>query len=275
MPAPILIAFDPLRDDRGPVELGLVAHELTGAPLIVATVSPVEQEVEQPSLPVPFEFERLTDVSPPQALHRAAEESGAGLIVVGSTARSPAGRVLPGSTAQRLLSGAMCAVALAPRGWERHPFATVAAGFVDTPEGHAALRAAHLLAMLCGAKLRVISVLQPSTGIRDAAVQGAPADREFDLEGRDRPAHEAALRQAVATLGTDVEVETDVHVGDAADTLVAISANVDALVCGSRGYGPVRSVLLGGVSGRVVDNAQCPVIVLPRAVEHAMADLTA
>jgi hypothetical protein len=36
------------------------------------------------------------------------------------------------------------------------------------------------------------------------------------------------------------------------------------LVCGSRGYGPVRAVLLGAVSRRIVAEAQCAVIVVPR-----------
>ena len=34
--------------------------------------------------------------------------------------------------------------------------------------------------------------------------------------------------------------------------------------CGSRGYGPVRRVLLGGVSSRVVRHAKVPVVVAPR-----------
>jgi nucleotide-binding universal stress UspA family protein len=36
------------------------------------------------------------------------------------------------------------------------------------------------------------------------------------------------------------------------------------LVMGSRGYGPVRSVLVGSVSWRVIAHASCPVIVVPR-----------
>jgi hypothetical protein len=36
----------------------------------------------------------------------------------------------------------------------------------------------------------------------------------------------------------------------------------------SRGYGPLRAVLLGGVSHRVAVEARCPVMVLPRG-EHA------
>jgi nucleotide-binding universal stress UspA family protein len=39
---------------------------------------------------------------------------------------------------------------------------------------------------------------------------------------------------------------------------------VDVLFCGSRGYGPARRVLLGGVSSRLVRRARSPVIVVPR-----------
>jgi hypothetical protein len=39
---------------------------------------------------------------------------------------------------------------------------------------------------------------------------------------------------------------------------------------GSRGYGPVRAVLLGSVSRRVADEARCPVLVLPRGVRSSL-----
>jgi nucleotide-binding universal stress UspA family protein len=54
--------------------------------------------------------------------------------------------------------------------------------------------------------------------------------------------------------------------GPVVDTLVDIdAARTDLLVCGSRDYGPVARVLLGGVSGRVVRHARVPVTVVPRA----------
>ena len=53
------------------------------------------------------------------------------------------------------------------------------------------------------------------------------------------------------------------------------SAYLDLLVTGSRGYGPLHSVLAGGVSGRVLRNAQCPVIIVPRGVDAALAGLFA
>jgi hypothetical protein len=42
------------------------------------------------------------------------------------------------------------------------------------------------------------------------------------------------------------------------------------LVLGSRGYGPLRAVLPGSVSRRVMREARCPVIVLPRGVRASL-----
>jgi nucleotide-binding universal stress UspA family protein len=51
--------------------------------------------------------------------------------------------------------------------------------------------------------------------------------------------------------------------GDPVDALVAASEDVELLVCGSRGYGPVRPFLLGGTSHALVRSAACPVVVVP------------
>jgi nucleotide-binding universal stress UspA family protein len=40
---------------------------------------------------------------------------------------------------------------------------------------------------------------------------------------------------------------------------------VDLLVVGSRGYGPLMSVLLGSVSAHLIGRAACPVLVAPRS----------
>ena len=57
----------------------------------------------------------------------------------------------------------------------------------------------------------------------------------------------------------------------ARDELVALSEHVDLLVLGSRGYGPVRRIVLGGSADRIVHAAACPVVVVPRGAheEHA------
>ena len=72
---------------------------------------------------------------------------------------------------------------------------------------------------------------------------------------------------------SDVEIDYDISVGDPADFLVAASERLDLLICGSRGYGPARSVMLGGVSRRVTTEAHCPVIVLARGTEAGLEAL--
>lgn len=52
----------------------------------------------------------------------------------------------------------------------------------------------------------------------------------------------------------------------------ACADGVDLLVMGSRSYGPVRTVVLGGASRHIVDHASCPVLVVPR--HAAVAVLT-
>lgn len=54
----------------------------------------------------------------------------------------------------------------------------------------------------------------------------------------------------MAELGDEVEIQIDAVVGDPAEILVDLSQHIDLLVCGSRGHGPVRGVLLGSVARR-------------------------
>ena len=69
----------------------------------------------------------------------------------------------------------------------------------------------------------------------------------------------------------EVETTTSLTDGDPAAVLEAESGELDLLVLGSRGYGPLRSVILGSVSAAAVEGAACPIVVTPR-VDSAMAD---
>src|SRR4051794_16288092 len=291
MPAPIIAAFEPYTDDRAPVELALAAGELTGAPVIAVAVYPypiVEDAVDPDpryaeSQRIVIEAVRrlredldvdvrvLQEMSVPRAVHEFARDQEAVLIVVGSTHRAAAERVLLGSSAERLVQGGPCAVALAPRGYARSTLRRMAGGFVDSSEGHAALASAYALAARQAARLRVVSVIHPTGGL-EAGGPDKP-ERGHRLQGRHRLEAQATLDRAVAALGAGVDVEGELHVDDPADVLLRISDHVDLLVCGSRGYGPLRSVLLGGVSRRLLDGARCPVLVLPRGVEQPLEKL--
>ena len=78
---------------------------------------------------------------------------------------------------------------------------------------------------------------------------------------------------AVAEVVGDGPFDVDILAGDSADRLILASADLDLLVCGSRGYGPLRAVLLGSVTRRITLTAQCPVLVLPRGVESPLDPL--
>jgi nucleotide-binding universal stress UspA family protein len=292
---PILVGYDPKLRDRAPVRFGVAAARFTGAPLIIVSVcarrlatpdcealAPEARdalEALQADLDVELEVREVEATSAPRALHEAAESEGAALLVVGSTYRAAAGRLLPGSTADRLLHGAPCAVAVAPHGWEpRGKLDPIGVAYVDTEEGREALRAAHDLARKAGATLRVLTAVSPHLGIPAGAdtykAGRAPTSAE-DVDGAHELRAERAVRARLDELDGDVTAEVDVFVDDPADALVPVSEHLDLLVCGSRGYGPLRAVLLGGVTRRVIAAASCPVIVLPRGVKAPLAALAA
>src|SRR6185436_12526898 len=83
----------------------------------------------------------IAEVSPAKGIQTVAAKEGASLIVIGSSGRGGTGRVLAGTTAERLLHGAPCPVAVAPAGYAAtdHAIATIAVGYDGSPESEAAL----------------------------------------------------------------------------------------------------------------------------------------
>jgi nucleotide-binding universal stress UspA family protein len=300
MSKPILVGYDDRRGDRAPVEFGLAAAAFTGASLIVAAVhrsvaaldgagvGVVEDQLEEgpgESLDrladelrqegINVDCRSLAGTSAARALHGAAEESGAGLLVVGSTDRGGIGRVMPGSTAERLMHGAPCPIAVVPHSWQRGGgLRTIGVGYVDTAEGHHALDNALALARRSGARLRVLSAAKERevTGTFGGGDPLTHPARYEEFTSAIRVSAEQAVEAATGGV-RDVEVEPDVSVGDPAEFLIAASQQLDLLICGSRGYGPARAVLLGGVSRRIVREAHCPVIVLARGVDSGLEAL--
>jgi nucleotide-binding universal stress UspA family protein len=297
MSKPIIVGYDPTTSDRAPISFGVAAARFTGAPLIVVSVSAAhgshhdedlvhdasevleqaQRDLEPEGIHV--DCRELENTSAARALHEASEAEDAGLLVVGSTRRGAVGRVIRGSTAERLMHGAPCPIAIVPPGWEAGAgLQTIGVAYVDTDEGREALRGAHALARRAGASLRVLTAVKAGlaaygeTEARTSERRG----RDFDeIEGELRVTAENALQRATEALDGDVPVETDAFVEDPADVLVRVSEHLDLLICGSRGYGPLRAVLLGGVSRRLTAEAQCPVIVLPRGVSASLEGLMA
>jgi nucleotide-binding universal stress UspA family protein len=212
----------------------------------------------------------IAEMSPAKAIQATATSEKASLIVIGSSHRGAVGRVLAGTTAERLLHGAPCPVAVSPTGFhadDDDAIDTIAVAYDRSDEAKAALLAATAIAPALGARLRVVEVL-------DMRWLGAPALMAGPIPGAEieQPAREH-LADLVAALPENVTAEAVVIMGDPEGELAAETERVDLMIAGSRGYGPHRAVLLGSVSGRLVRDASCPVLVVPRGIETPLEDL--
>jgi nucleotide-binding universal stress UspA family protein len=211
--------------------------------------------------------ERVDDVvafgadSPAAGLHALAEQEGCALIVVGATHRGALGRLVPGSVAERLLHGAPCAVAVVPADWQPHALSNLAVGYDGRPESRAALLAAETLGRDLGATVSLVGIAAPFVV--------APGGALWAVEEQSA-AMQAVVDDALASLPPERRGEARVSAGPAARSLSELSG-FDALVVGSRGYGPVNSVVLGSVAHHLVDHAPCPVLVVPRSA-HVQAE---
>ena len=267
----LLIGFDDTPPGLDALALGLQLAGETGDPVTVVTAYPddehglmvamndrqwvddvrrvAERKLERAREVVgerpDVELRTLGPSSASRALHELAERTAPHAIVVGSSEHAGLGRVSPGSTVERLLHGAPCPVAVAPQGYREHarPVRQIAVAYDGTPESDDALDVAVRLGRALGAGLRLVGVARRP----DQALQ-------------------SAVDEALAALPADVHAEGTVLVED---DVVATLAELpqprpDLLVCGSRGYGPVRQILLGSVSTRVIRRAAYPVLVVPR-----------
>jgi nucleotide-binding universal stress UspA family protein len=284
----ILIGHDgsPHADDA--LALGRVLSELTGAELILARVVPWEplalRAVPVPEMKQRYEEEERAALA---QLQRVADEAGAGaeagpgesaaqglqllaeelepdVVVVGSSHRGRLGQVLAGNVGLRLLNGLDRPLAVAPAGYAENAgdVGSIGVGFDATPESRAALRTAAELAQVANAKIRVLGIAEPDTRLvahpwAFGWQAGTDTTRHY---ARVRGELESAARQVPAGIARTAEF----HIGGAAAILADHAQYVDLLVLGSRGYGPVRRVLLGSVSSELVRGAACPILLVPR-----------
>lgn len=283
----VVVGFDASDESRDALRLGKQLAEAEGAELHVAVVLPrgrapfeeaivrggisqqldeqlyeaATRELEGSSFTSARLDGGLSGRSAARALYEYARDEAASVIVVGSTHRGKVGRVLPGSVSESLLRGAPCSVAIAPRGFARaeHPaVGLIGIGYDGSAEAMLALAEAERLARAFGAQLRVITVVPAVAAIDIEAVQldehREPLTREY----------RRVLERGVEALGDELTAEPALEEGDPAKVLADQGGELDLLVMGSRGYGPVRSALLGAISAEVTRTASCPVLVTPR-----------
>lgn len=102
------------------------------------------------------------------------------------------------------------------------------------------------------------AVLPPDSAWIDPALMRA-LDVHRDDAGVDEVLSRA--REVVSRRAADVDVHECVRLGDPRDVLLELGQDAGELVIGSRGRGPVRSLLLGSVGVTLSRHAVCPVVV--------------
>lgn len=214
-----------------------------------------------------LELEAAPGHSASHGLHVLSERVEADLVVVGSSHRGRAGRVFAGTTADRLLNGSPCPVAVTPVGYAERGATIGAIGMAYDGSDSAvvALPEAAQLASTLHARLELFAVVPPleSVWTRDPTYTHVYSGAEV-LEYR-RHEFERMLEAARETLPEGLETTTALLDGDAADRLLERAGeDVDLLVLGSRNYGPLRRVVVGSTAVKVMGQAPCPVIVIPR-----------
>ena len=285
---PVIAAVDPRRQDAAPALLGAQLATLLGARLTIVGAYPVEASIDQlypeyartlrldaeralrvVAATVRERWQRLdaqvagvpAQGSPAGALQQLAESSGAAALVVGSSARGAAGRLAPGAVTDRLLHGAPCPVAVAPAGYDPDGLPRlVGAAYVDRADGRAAVAQAGAIAEAGNARVRVLAVCEPLDALLIGTLDGlalADAMREREL------AYERIARDGDALLAPERSAGACALAGRTVEALATASEDLDLLVCGSRGHGPLRTLVLGGTSHALVRRAACPVLVVP------------
>ena len=192
---------------------------------------------------------------PGHGLHLQAERDKADLLVVGSCMRGAFGRAALGDDTRAALNGAPCSVAVSPKGYALHdrPIRRVGVAYNATPESIDALAAARVLAAANRATVHVLQVVtMPSMAYAGFVAPGLGETVDVMLE------------DARAGLSELSGVETQAVYGLAGEELAAFGDEVDVLVIGSRGYGPIRRLMVGSTCDYLERHGRCPLLVLPR-----------
>jgi nucleotide-binding universal stress UspA family protein len=203
---------------------------------------------------------------PGRGLQDLAERESADLLVIGSTHRGPVGRVLLGDATLKALNGAPCAVAVAPAGYAEteHKLGTIGVGHDGSNESELALTAARSLAGSHDSALRVLAVV---------SLQTVPSDTRTPLDWTHET--ERVMKAEQARVDAIEGVSGEVAYGDPSEELAAFAKDLDLLIVGSRGQGPIGRLLSGSSSTYLARRCPCPLIVVPSSVTEPRSQATA
>ncbi len=214
-------------------------------------------EQERAAAGVSAELASVVATSPGRGLHQQAEAQDADLLVVGSCSRGALGRVMLGDDTRAALNGSPCAVAIAARGYAEHPqpIADIGVGYDGSPESTAALAMGRELAAPTRATLHALEVVPIATYAYTGMMPPAIGE-----------SIDALIQEADTRMKELPGVDGRAVYGLTGEELAAFGKDVDILVVGSRGYGPVKRLVIGSTSDYLQRHARCSLLVLPRAL---------
>jgi nucleotide-binding universal stress UspA family protein len=212
-------------------------------------------ERERASFDVEAELLRVISIAPGRGLHEQAERQAADLLVVGSCSHGTFGRAMLGDDTRAALNGAPCAVAVASHGSAEHHTAisNIGVAYNQSPESKSALAVARELAAPTSATVHALEVVSlPSVsygGIMSPPMGGLISGMVTEASDR--------MKELADVDGRAVY-------GLAGEELARFGDELDLLVVGSRGYGPLRRLVSGSTSNYLERHARCSLLVLPR-----------
>ena len=205
----------------------------------------------------------MVNDSPAAGIYELTDWEKPTAVVIGSTRHGKSGRVQVGTLGGSLLSGVRCSVAVAPRGYadRRSGLGRIGVAVDGSSQSWRALSAAVYLAERANAPLAILSVMGPPHYVLGGLL--SPLGPEEYREYKEKE-WESVYEEASGRVPDGVASEPLLLHGEPAEALAEAASDLDLLLLGSRGYGPVKGTLLGSVSARVMAAAPCPVMVVPR-----------
>jgi nucleotide-binding universal stress UspA family protein len=290
----IVVGYIPHRGGRGALDLGLQLAHARGEAMAVVTVIPrqwstpslakidaeyaeyarqVGEEAEQQardylrdtSVEVETTYRAATGRSVSSALVDTAQELGGSTLVIGSSADGPEGRIVTGSTAEKLLHSAPVPLAISPRGYRSVAaagFTRLTCAFSDSDSSVRTVARAVELAKQLGVPMRVASF-----GVRNATMYPPEVGLTAEDSVLDSWADQAAEAQhrLVADGVIDGAVPCVIGTGSGwVESVGSIDWQRDELLAiGSSAAGPLARVFLGSRAAKLIRAAPVPVVMLP------------
>lgn len=207
--------------------------------------------------------QRLDERSAASALVRAAETADASVIVVGSSEDAEPGRILLGSTADRIAHSARIPVAVAPRDYPGVPrgFSRLTCAVVDEADGEVVATAVSLAAT-AGIPLRLVTFAVRRDTMYPPEV-GFDAEDDITAAVRSQAEEQFRTFREREVIGDDVRTEVGVGVGWQASIGSLTWRPDELLLIGSRPHSPIARVFLGSSATKIVRHSPVPVLLVP------------